>query len=303
MLRALSCGARGVRMRRALTTTSKSTDHFTALAVLFAVALAAGLLMLAGTKPAEAAFPGINGKIAFMSDRTTGAGVDNPTGDFEIFTINQAGTGLTQLTTNTADDGLVEWSRSGKKIVFVSDRDGNAEVYTMNLDGSAQTNISNDASSDSLPTFSPDGTKVAFRSDRTTGVGVDNPTGDLEIFTINLDGTGLTQLTKNTVVDSQPTWSPNGQQIAFTSDRNSGNDEIYTMNSDGSVQTRRTNNSISDTNPAYSPDDKQIVFDSARDGNSEIYRMQVSGSLQTLLSNNPANDQFPDWQPLKKRRG
>jgi len=145
--------------------------------------------------------------------------------------------------------------------------------------------------------------KIAFMSDRSTGAGVDNPTGDLEIFTINLDGTGLTQLTKNTVVDSQPTWSPNGQQIAFTSDRNSGNDEIYTMNSDGSVQTRRTNNSISDTNPAYSPDGKQIVFDSARDGNSEIYRMQVSGSLQTLLSNNPANDQFPDWQPLKKRRG
>ena len=91
-------------MRRALTTTSKSTDRFTALAVLFAVALAAGLLMLAGTKPAEAAFPGINGKIAFMSDRTTGAGVANPTGDLEIFTITLDGTGLTQLTFNTATE-------------------------------------------------------------------------------------------------------------------------------------------------------------------------------------------------------
>src|SRR5215210_3367768 len=92
------------------------------------VALAAILLLaLVRTKPAEAAFPGKNGKIAFMSDRTTGAGVDNPTGDLEIFTINLDGTGLTQLTFNTADDGLVEWARSGKKIVFVSYRDDDGQ--------------------------------------------------------------------------------------------------------------------------------------------------------------------------------
>src|SRR5215210_7077263 len=113
------------------------------------VALAAILLLaLVRTKPAEAAFPGKNGKIALMSDRTTGAGVDNPTGDLEIFTINLDGTGLTQLTFNTADDGLVEWARSGKKIVFVSYRDDDAEVYTMNADGSNQLNRSQNAAVD-----------------------------------------------------------------------------------------------------------------------------------------------------------
>jgi hypothetical protein len=51
------------------------------LALFAAAALAVGLSALAGTKPAEAAFPGSNGKIAFASNRTTGTGVNNPTGD------------------------------------------------------------------------------------------------------------------------------------------------------------------------------------------------------------------------------
>lgn len=143
--------------------------------------------------------------------------------------------------------------------------------------------------------------KIVFESNRTTGAGVDNPTGDVEIFTMNPDGTGLTQLTFNTANDTMPVWSGNGKKIAFRSSRDN-DDEIYTMNADGSAQTRRTTNSIFDTSPAYSPAGKQIVFTSQRDGNAEIYRMQVDGSLQTLLPNNPASDSNPNWQPLKKRR-
>jgi hypothetical protein len=69
-------------------------------------ALAALLVALATTlaNPAEATFPGENGRIALASNRTAGEGVDNPEGDFEIFTMNQDGTGLTQLTQNAAFD-------------------------------------------------------------------------------------------------------------------------------------------------------------------------------------------------------
>jgi hypothetical protein len=64
------------------------------------------LVALATTlaNPAEATFPGGNGRIALASNRTAGEGVDNPEGDFEIFTMNQDGTGLTQLTQNAAFD-------------------------------------------------------------------------------------------------------------------------------------------------------------------------------------------------------
>jgi Tol biopolymer transport system component len=199
MLRKIERGARGERMRRALTTTSKSTDRFTALAVLFAVALAAGLLMLAGTKPAEAAFPGINGKTAFMSDRTTGAGVDNPTGDFEIFTINQGGTGLTQLTFNTATESQPNWSPNGKQITVTSDRDGNFEVYTMSADGSNQLNRSQNAALDWQPNWSSDGQHIVFTSDRD---------GNDEIYRMQVNGSLQTLLSNNPAKDQVPDWQP-----------------------------------------------------------------------------------------------
>ena len=73
-------------------------------------ALAAGLLaaammaasLLAPTPAQASAFPGANGKIVFTSNRTTGTGVNNPEGELEIFTMNPDGTGLKQLTKNTA---------------------------------------------------------------------------------------------------------------------------------------------------------------------------------------------------------
>ncbi len=85
-------------MRRAM---SRTTGRFGAL--ILGAALAASLLVLvAGTKPAEAAFPGSNGKIVFASDRSIVAG-DPSSSDSEIFTMNPDGTGLTQLTINTAN--------------------------------------------------------------------------------------------------------------------------------------------------------------------------------------------------------
>src|SRR3712207_1812109 len=93
------------------------------LALLAAAALAAGPLALVGTKPAEAAFPGGNGKIVFVSERTIGTGVDNPEGDEEIFTMNPDGSGLTQLTKNAARDSWPAWSADGTQIAFATDRD------------------------------------------------------------------------------------------------------------------------------------------------------------------------------------
>src|SRR5829696_2606372 len=81
-----------------------------AAAVILAVTF---LVLVAHIESAEAAFPGANGKIVFQSERTTGTGVDNPTGDSEIFTMNPDGTGVTQLTFNTAFDGTPTFSDDG----------------------------------------------------------------------------------------------------------------------------------------------------------------------------------------------
>src|SRR5215210_1544194 len=100
------------------------TNYFRVSAAVLTTVLAAVLLTLTGTKPAEAAFPGSqNGKIVFASNLATGTGVDNPEGDDEIFTMNPDGTGITQLTKNTADDYYPAWSADGQRIAFASRRD------------------------------------------------------------------------------------------------------------------------------------------------------------------------------------
>ena len=69
---------------------------------------------------------------------------------------------------------------------------------------------------------------------------------------MNADGSAQTRLTNNDANDRSPVWSPEGQFIAFTSNRD-GNDEIYVMKADGSSQTRLTKNTAHDGEPTWSP--------------------------------------------------
>jgi Tol biopolymer transport system component len=97
--------------------------------MVFSLALVGFLAMTSA--PAEAAFSAKDVRITFASDRTTGPGVHNPTGDYEIFTANRDGKRLKQLTFNTASDEYQAYSPDGKHIAFSTDRDGNYEVYEM----------------------------------------------------------------------------------------------------------------------------------------------------------------------------
>ena len=119
-----------------------------------------------------------------------------------------------------------------------------------------------------------------------------------EIYTVNADGTGLSQLTTSGA--GRHAWSPEGSRIAFA-----GKDgQIYVMNADGSGLTALADG---DT-PAWSPDGQRIAFMSIRDGNLEIYVMNADGSGQTNLTNNSADDlyasfivSYDPWSPDAER--
>ena len=132
-----------------------------------------------------------------------------------------------------------------------------------------------------------DSSQIAFMSDRS---------GNLDIYTMEPDGTNIVRLTTSSAADEDPDWSPNRRQIVFHSERD-GNAEIYVMNADGSAQTRLTNHVATDRNPTWSPDGTRIAFESFRDGNREIYVMNADGSAVRRLTTDPALDFDPAWSP------
>jgi TolB protein len=140
-------------------------------------------------------------------------------------------------------------------------------------------------------TFPGKNGKIAFSSN------LQIPTGTTtEMFVMNADGTGKTQITAAGPAEIAASWSSDGKKIAFV---NAVFDsEIFVMKADGTDQINLSNNPADqDRNPSWSPDGTKIAFESTRDGNREIYVMNADGTVQINLSNNPDGDLGPTWSP------
>jgi Tol biopolymer transport system component len=127
-------------------------------------------------------------------------------------------------------------------IAFASARTGQRQLYVMERDGSDVRQVTDLPDMGGRSSWSPDGRRLTFYA---------GPVGDRNIYVINVDGTGLVQLTHGGD-NLGPSWSPDGQWIAFTSYRD-GNNEIYIMHPDGTGATRMTANAIPDWQPRWGP--------------------------------------------------
>jgi Tol biopolymer transport system component len=134
------------------------------------------------------------------------------------------------------------------------------------------------------------GDRIAFMTNR------DDPTAvplQYEIYVLNGDGTA-TRLTNNNSFDGFPSFSPDGQKIAFSSDRD-GAHNLYVMNQDGSNVTRLTTTPLpaEDRYATWSPDGTKILFISNRTGSSHIFVMNADGSNVIQLTNSVGGDEHP----------
>lgn len=201
---------------------------------------------------------------------------------FDIYVADAKGKITAKLTSSPGYDAEATVSPKGDKIVFTSDRSGDLELWTMNIDGSDQRQITHALGYDGGAFFSPDGKKLVYRASRPQTDSAKKeytdllkqhlvaPT-DMEIYTCNVDGSDVRQITHLGKANWAPFFTPNGKKIIFSSNHHSqrGYDfQLYTINLDGSGLERITNESLFNAFPMFSPNGKYLVWSSNRKNNN-----------------------------------
>jgi TolB protein len=197
---------------------------------------------------------------------------------FDIYVADLKGKITKQLTNSTGYDAEATVSPKGDKIVFTSDRSGDLELWTMDIDGKNQKQITSGLGYDGGAFFSPDGKKLVFRASRPKteeeikeykdylSQGLVAPT-NMEIYTCNVDGSDLKQITTLGKANWAPFYHPSGKKIIFSSNHHSkrGYDfQLYMINDDGTGLEQITTESMFNAFPMFSPDGKKIIFSSNR---------------------------------------
>ena len=158
------------------------------------------------------------------------------------------------------------------------------DLYSGSSGGSASA-VTHHHGTDFNAALAPDGRKIAFVSERD---------GNMELYVVHRDGSGLRRLTDNFALDDHPTWSPEGRQIAFVSTREPSAvagqawNAIYVMDADGANVRRISQPGTAEYSPAWSPRGDLIAFasGSGQAGRSDVCVMKTDGSAPRVVVEN-----------------
>ena len=183
----------------------------------------------------------LRGKILFFSDRNGGE---------DLMVMDPDGSNVALWTGGAPKwiyDKAVEFEDyapgGGRRVVVSSEQVQNLQLWALDLASGQRVQLTNFSAVAYDPVWSPRGNPIAF---------VSPESGNDEIYVINADGSGLTQLTANEWQwDKHPSWSPDGGQIVFWSNRDSQRKQIWVMGADGSNPRNLSNNEYNDWDPVW----------------------------------------------------
>ena len=184
------------------------------------------------------------------------------------------------------------WSPSGREFAYSSSRSGDPEIWIADSNGGSSRRITNFHGPDVSPTYNPkSGAQIAWISGRT---------GLPQLYIMETDGSGVQRLTDGGYATS-PSWSPNGQFIAFAWNRKygpgaPGGQDIYVMEVASKRWIQLTHDIGRCDFPSWSPDGRHIVFansENGRAGDNKVMTMLADGTQRHALTGNGAD--MPNW--------
>lgn len=182
------------------------------------------------------------------------------------------------------------WSSDGAKIAFSSSVTGDNEIYTTDASGGGLHRVTAFRGPDVSPVWNPkSNAQIAWVSGRS---------GLPQIYIMDSDGANVQRMTDGGYATS-PSWSPNGQFLAFAWDRKygpgaPGGQDIYIMDIASKRWVQLTHEAGANDFPSWSPDGRHIVFQRKQDGRTEIWSTLADGTEQQQLTHEGWNA-MPNW--------
>jgi TolB protein len=179
------------------------------------------------------------------------------------------------------------FSPERQEITYMSYESGEPKVYLLQIETGQRELVGNFPGMTFAPRFSPNGDKVIMSLLRNDG--------NSNIFTMDLRTRNTARLTDTNAIDTSPSYSPDGRQVVFTSDRG-GRAQIYVMNADGSNQRRISFGDGTYSTPVWSPRGDLIAFTKQSGVQFQIGVMRTDGSGERLISTGYLQE-GPTWSP------
>ncbi len=197
----------------------------------------------------------------------------------------------TQLTGFTGAELFPAFSPDSKEFVYARPYKDNWDIYRQRLSSTSALNLTGDSPfDDSQPTYAPNGDLIAFRSERQGG----------GIFIMGASGESVRKLSD---LGHYPDWSPDGQEIIFSSMfvadpfSRGANAKLYAVNI-ASGQRREIEAGPDAVQPRWSPSGKRIAFWAKSDkAQRDIWTVSAQGGDAVRVTNDPEVDWNPVWSP------
>jgi TolB protein len=197
--------------------------------------------------------------------------------------------GENQFTIMESADPIMSpaWSPDSRQLAYVSFENDVSTIFVQTLRTGNRLKVSSRAGINGAPAFSPDGRKLVL----TLG-GVD---GNLDINVLDLRTRELTRLTTNRSIDTEGSWSPDGQMIYFTSDR-SGGPQVYRVGIEGGTPERVTFEGSYNARPRLSPDGSRLAVVTLDRGNYRVGVLDLDDN-DLLIVSRGQQDESPSFAP------